>query len=247
MPTTNGRPQKIAILVAQRIVRDVRREKVQVGQFLPPERVMLEKYRIGRGTLREALRLLEFQGAITLKPGPKGGPILLDPDATHLADSLLLLMELRGAPYSVVVEMRALLEPAACRIAATRMGAESRDRLRANVEAMRERIDDEHSFLTANKEFHDLIAWGSGNPLLGYFTESMTGIMDGTVMNIDYPLPRRQAVLKAHEEICVSIEAKNADTAWERMEEHLQAYVKFSRKRYPELLDKALQWGPPNI
>lgn len=243
----NARPTKIAILVAQRIVRDVRRGAMEPGQLLPPERVMLEKYQIGRGTLREALRLLEFQGVITLKPGPKGGPVLLEPDATHLADSLLLLMEMRGAPYSVIVEMRALLEPAACRLAAVRMSEVDRARLRENVESMRADIGDEYAFLTANKEFHDLIAWGSGNPMLGYFTESMTGIMDGTVMDIDYPLPRREAVLKAHEEICQTVEAQNADAAHERMDAHLQAYVSFSQKRYPELLDKALQWGASSL
>jgi len=242
-----ARPKKISVLVAQNIVRDIRRGNLQPGHLLPPERVMLETYDIGRGTLREALRLLEFQGVIALKPGPKGGPIVLEPDATHLADSLLLLMELREAPYGVVVEMRSILEPEACRMAALRMDDDGREKLRQNILTMREKLEDEHTFLQANKEFHDLIAWASGNPLLGYFTESITGIMDGTVMDVDYPLPRRKAVLAVHEEIADSILARDGERAYKLMDDHLKAYVEFSRRRYPELLDRPLQWGPPRM
>src|SRR6188472_727443 len=99
------------MLIAQRIVRDIVRGEVSPGDLLPPERVMLEKYRIGRGTLREALRLLEFQGAIALKPGPGGGPILLDPDASHLASTIILLMQLQNASLRTIVEARTALEP----------------------------------------------------------------------------------------------------------------------------------------
>src|SRR5437660_9252231 len=85
MSISPNRPPKAAMLVAQRIVRHIVRGNLQAGDLLPPERVMLETYQTGRGTLREALRLLEFQGVIALKPGPRGGPVVLNPDASHLA------------------------------------------------------------------------------------------------------------------------------------------------------------------
>ena len=56
----NNRPPKTAVIVAQRIMRDVVRRGVKAGDLLPPEHSMLEVYGAGRGTLREALRLLEL-------------------------------------------------------------------------------------------------------------------------------------------------------------------------------------------
>ena len=73
MPGASGRPAKTAMIIAQRIVADIARDSLAPGASLPPERMMMETYEVGRGTLREALRFLEFQGVITLKPGPRGG------------------------------------------------------------------------------------------------------------------------------------------------------------------------------
>lgn len=91
------RPMKTAMLVAQRIVADINERGNVVGDRLPPERLMLEKYDVGRGTLRESLRFLELQGVITLKPGPGGGPVVVQPDASSLATSLALLLQFSDA------------------------------------------------------------------------------------------------------------------------------------------------------
>jgi GntR family transcriptional regulator, transcriptional repressor for pyruvate dehydrogenase complex len=242
MAPANGRPTKTAILIAQRIVGDIARDNLQPGASLPPERTMLETYEIGRGTLREALRLLEFQGAITLKPGPRGGPVLLHPDASHLSNTLLLLMQRSNAPYRVIVEARYALEPMIGRLAATRMTEADLVELGKTVDQMAEDIDDQRSFLDANKRFHDIIAWSSGNVLFGYIIDALLDILDGTVLGIDYPSHRRAAILKAHKEIYQALERRDADGSEERMREHIEAYVKFAERRYPDLLKQVVTW-----
>ena len=79
------------------------------------------------------------------------------------------------------------------------------------IEQMREHLDQQDVFLEANKRFHDIIAWSSGNPLFGYIVDSLLGIMDGTVIGIDYPAPRRVAILKAHDDIYQAL--RNHDPA----------------------------------
>lgn len=246
LTTQKRRPQKVAMLVAQQIMSDVSRNKVKPGDRLPPERVMLEKYEIGRGTLREALRLLEFQGAIALKSGPGGGPILLSPDASHLANSLLLLMQMRGAPYRTVVEVRQCIEPVTSRLAATRIDDRALELLEGTITRMRKGVDDEEQFFQANKEFHDVIAWSSGNPLLGHFNESLMGIMDGTAIGIDYPTHRRAAIVKAHEGIYQAMLAHDPDKAEERMREHVDAYSTYAERKFPEVLDRLVLWEHAN-
>lgn len=237
-----SRPPKAAMLVAQRIVRDIVRGGLKPGDLLPPERTMLESYETGRGTLREALRLLEFQGVLALKPGPRGGPVVLDPDASYLASSVVLLMQLKQAPFRSIVEVRSALEPMISSLAATRIDDESVAELLGTIEAMRENLADQQIFLEANKRFHDIIAWSSGNALFGYIIESLLGIMDGTVIGIDYPSPRRAAILKAHEAIYGAIEARDASASEKLMRKHIDEYTRYAMRKFPEVLDEVIQW-----
>jgi DNA-binding FadR family transcriptional regulator len=203
---------------------------------------MLEEYETGRGTLREALRLLEFQGVIALKPGPRGGPVLLDPDASHLASTVVLLMQLKEAPLRAIVEVRSALEPMISSLAAGRITDEAVADLGGTVEAMRENLGDQVVFLDANRRFHDIIAWSSGNPLFGYIVGSLLAIMDGTIIGIDYPSPRRAAVLAAHESIFAAISARDEKESEARMGRHLDEYVRYAKRKFPEVLDEVVPW-----
>jgi DNA-binding FadR family transcriptional regulator len=240
--TTTSRPPKAAMLVAQRIVRDIGRGGIGPGELLPPERVMLEKYETGRGTLREALRLLEFQGVIALKPGPGGGPVLMSPAAANLASTLMLLMQLNQAPYRVIVEVRNAVEPMISQLAAARMTDERLAELAGTIDAMRADLDDRDLFLESNKRFHDIIAWSSGNVLFAYLVDSMLGILDGTAIGIDYPAHRRTAILRAHEEIYEALARHDPAASEERMREHIEAYTRYAQKKFPEVLDQTITW-----
>jgi GntR family transcriptional regulator, transcriptional repressor for pyruvate dehydrogenase complex len=243
MSVTHGtRPPKAAVLLAQSIVQDTFRERLKPGDMLLPERTMLERYKTGRGTLREALRLLEFQGVISLKPGPRGGPVLQDPDASHLASTVILLMQLKHAPFRSIVEVRSALEPMTSSLAAVRMTDEDLSALEDSVFQMRDELDNQRSFLAASTRFHDLIAWSSGNALFGYIVDSLLGIMDGSAIGIDYPPHRRTAILEAHIEIFEALKSRDPDVAEERMRRHIEEYERYAERKFPHLLDEVIPW-----
>lgn len=243
MTTTPTRPQKTAMLLAQRIVGDINRRGNTVGDRLPPERVMLEEYEVGRGTLRESLRFLELQGVISLKPGPGGGPVVQQPDATSLATSLTLLLQFANAPFRTIAEARGGLEPMMAQLAAERMSNEQLLDLKASVETMEEHLDNQAVFLDENKRFHDVIARGSGNAMFGYLVDALLGILDGSAIGIDYPEVRRTAVHKAHLNIYEAIASRDAAQSAAAMEDHIAQYLKYAEKKFPDVLAAPITWG----
>ncbi|OUZ10117.1 GntR family transcriptional regulator [Aeromicrobium sp. PE09-221] len=243
MSVANSRPPKTAMLLAQQIVADINRRGNRVGDRLPPERLMLEEYNVGRGTLRESLRFLELQGVIRLRPGPGGGPVVQQPDSSALATSLTLLLQFENAPFRTIAESRVGLEPIMARLAAERMDDDQLADLKASVDTMKLHLGDQRVFLEENKRFHDVIAHGSGNAMFGYLVDALLDILDGSAIGIDYPEVRRGAVQEAHAQIYEAIAARDPLAASEAMTDHIDQYMRYAERKFPDVLDEPITWA----
>jgi GntR family transcriptional regulator, transcriptional repressor for pyruvate dehydrogenase complex len=243
---TSSKPQKTALLVAQSIVADIHERGLRTGDKLPPERVMIEDYTVGRGTLREAYRFLELQGVLRFKPGPGGGPVVAKPGAETLATTLALLLQFDDAPYRTIAEARVAFEPVMARLAATRISPERLGRLQASNDDMAASIKsgEYDVYLRCNEDFHKTIAWSSGNSLFGFLIDTMVGEMDlsGHAQGIEYPLRQRQAVLDAHRGIYEAIAAGDEDRVEAAMRAHIDEYMTFANRKYPEAMDRQITW-----
>lgn len=237
-----SRPQKTALLVAERIVEDIARRGNTAGDRLPPEHLMLSEYGVGRGTLRESLRYLELQGVITLKPGPGGGPIVQQPDGGTLAATLSLLMQFENAPFSTIMEARAAMEPSIARLAAERMGPEELEELRLNVAATRAGSGEGATFTDNSEQFHALVARGSGNALFGYLFDAMVGILAGATMGVEYPKRQRDHTCRIHEEIYSAIAGRDPQSAHDLMARHISDHHTYLQKRFRSALEQPIRW-----
>lgn len=236
------KPPKTAIVVAQRIVADINRMGNVPGERLPPEHSMLEQYSVSRGTLREALRFLELQGVITLKPGPGGGPIVQKPDSQSLEIALTLMLQFEQAPYRSIAESREGIEPIIARLAAKRITPELKEQLIESVEVMREKLHDLQTFLEMNKVFHHVIAVASENVLLANIIDALLDLLDGSSIGVDYSTVRREAILEAHERVLEAILSGNEDAAEKAMLDHIDEYLVYLEKRHPEALEWPVVW-----
>jgi GntR family transcriptional regulator, transcriptional repressor for pyruvate dehydrogenase complex len=238
----NSKPRKTAMLLALRIVGEITDQKLAPGTRLPPERDMLATYDVARGSLREALRFLEMEGVLTIKPGPGGGPTVSAPDHETLASTFALLLQFAGARFRTILEVRLLLEPEIAAIAAERATPAQLDEIRLLLQEMERHLTDETGFLERNEQFHDLIAWASGNPLFGYLISSLGWITDGAVLGVGYSQEQLSAVQRAHEKVYDAIKSGDADRAREAMDRHLGEFANHLERRYSHVLDQPLRW-----
>ena len=103
-------------------MRAIREGRLVAGDALPPEKDMLIAYGVGRDTLREALRVLELQGVIVLRPGRGGGPVVARPDSRHLASTLALLMQFGQTPFASILETLEVSNRTEAAVAARELG-----------------------------------------------------------------------------------------------------------------------------
>ena len=96
---------------------------------------MLAHYQVSRESLREALRLLEAQGIVSIRRGPSGGPVVGRAETANLARTLTLYFQLAGATYEELLQAWRMLEPLAAELAARNVARDARhDELRAHLE-----------------------------------------------------------------------------------------------------------------
>ncbi len=112
------RPLKASESVARDIVDDIVVQRLGERDNLPSEAAMLTHYGVSRETLREALRLLEVQGLISIRRGPGGGPIVGAVDPANLGRMSTLFYHLAGATYGELFEAWVRSEPIIADLAA---------------------------------------------------------------------------------------------------------------------------------
>jgi GntR family transcriptional regulator, transcriptional repressor for pyruvate dehydrogenase complex len=238
----SNKPKKTAILVAQRIVDEIVDQELQPGSALLPERVMLPRYGVARGTLRESLRILETYGLITIKTGPGGGPVVADAGSRPLASVIALVLQMSRTSFRSIIDARLQLEPLLAKEAAERRTEADLVALRDSIDEMRDEIDDGVEFLESNHVFHSAVAKAAQNPVLFNMAASLNWIQDGTAVGIDYSPNTRNAILSAHRRIYLAIEAGDPEMAEAAMRIHIGEFADHAERYYSHVLEAPLRW-----
>jgi DNA-binding FadR family transcriptional regulator len=112
--------------------------ELQPGEKLPPERKLCAMFNTSRGTLREALRILEQKKLLSIKLGAGGGAIVREPNSELMAENLVLLLRADLASPRQLIAMAADLAAQVAALAATGAGSEDVLPLKQLVAGLRE-------------------------------------------------------------------------------------------------------------
>lgn len=235
------RTDKIAEKVARRILRDIVARQLEPGSKLPSEALMLERYEVGRASLREGLRILEVYGLIWIKPGPGGGPIVADVSSVDFGRSATFFYHAVGATLWELVESRVHIEALMARLAAERPSDES-------AATLRECLDREGVALAAENPpvksplftFHETVAGMSGNRVLSMLGQSILDIYVERIRPV--AVVDRAHVHSTHQEIGAAILSGEAEAAERLMRKHIEEMAAAFSKNFAGLVDEIIDW-----
>lgn len=212
-------------VLAQLLREQILTGELSEGTALPVERVLATSVGLSRGTVRDALRVLEVEGLVVTRPGRAGGSFVRRPDASILQRSLDVLVSGGGTQLNSLLEIRESLEPAAARLAALNRTDEDIDRLKVASEAMHESLDDVPQFLYHNVEWHVAVSAASHNEIMHAILVSLSRAIRMTTDNKRLNTPRTMAeTLIAHDRVLTAIVQQDPERAASAMARHVLGF-----------------------
>lgn len=234
---------KLAEQVARDIAEGIFTRNLVAGARLPSERLMLDRFGVSRGTLREALRILEMQGLIVVRAGPGGGPVVVSMTPEDFNRVASLHYKSAAASVRDLWKARMDIEPVLARRAAEELTPETTKTLTDLLERSRHTtVDNDGDFIRVGSTFHRVIAYTSGNPILDLMARSlgeMTAYLESAAV---FPPESRDNVHRDHQAIVKAILAGNAKRAERLMRDHMAEMLASHAQRFPGSLDSLLPY-----
>lgn len=206
--------------VEEQIRQQIESGQYQAGKKLPAEKDLCQRLQVGRGTIREAFRLLQARGYVEIKPGR--GAFVAERLPNEELGAVEWLVQNEQQLHDAI-EIRRALEPMAARRMAGQGGAsalQTLDQIHARFLAAVQ-AGDTAQIASLDEAFHSAIVAGSGNRLLMAIHQQVNQeIKVFRSKTFQVPQNIRNAV-DPHTRILRAIQNQDADGAESAMRAHL--------------------------
>jgi DNA-binding FadR family transcriptional regulator len=226
-----ARPSRLSVGVVDLLVDRIVSGQHPAGGLLPPGPVLCQFFDVSRSVVREAVKALEQKGLVTVRQGH--GTVVADPAEWNLLDAAVMAAAVRhddrGEVIDGLVAVRAALEADMAAHAATRVGDDGIERLKALVGELARSVELPARYSALDTQFHDEVMRMSRNRLARAVVRS---IHDQARSDAGYNDPHPAIVRMAHrghEAILERIAARDPEGAAEVMREHIAST--WQRKR----------------
>ena len=201
---------------------------------LPTQDQLVKEFGVSYPSVREAIRILETEGLVTVRRGNVGGAEVHRPDESSAAYHLGLALQARRVTLGDLASGLQLLEPMCAAECAKRPDRDTAllPALEANIEATAALTEDGAAFTRTAREFHDLIVAYTPNATVRHVVGTLVALWsaqeltwaDAMTERGEYPAPREAAsAVATHRRIAAEIAAGRAADAERIARAHLAA------------------------
>ncbi len=216
------KPKRAFDEVSGEIKRLIFKGVLKPGDRLPSETELASRFGVGRQTIREALRLLELSGFISMQKGGVGGPLVVDTILNTISNSFLDAFQMGRITIDELTLARLGLEKMVLESLLSQ-GLDEGDvrELRQNILQARKKLSGEVQAYEENTQFHKLLARASRNHLFIILMESIMTVVAHfrSILGADMEMTER--TIAAHEQIVDALVKGNRKRALTLLEAHL--------------------------
>ena len=245
-----SRSKRVPQLRIAESIADALRDRILASHdgaeyHLPTQDQLVKEFGVSYPSVREAIRILETEGLVTVRRGNVGGAEIHRPDESSAAYHLGLALQGGRVTLGDLAAGLQVLEPmcaAACARRPDRMDTVV-PALRANIEESADLVGAGPDFTHAARAFHDLVVAGNPNDTIRYVVGSLVALWSAqeerwarSVASQDrYPSEvDTREVIRAHRRMLKEIEEGRPDKAEEIARAHLVATQAFLVDRFDD-------------
>lgn len=211
--------------IANQIQYKIQNGELKIGEKLPPERVLCEKFDVSRTSIREAVSGLIAKSFLERR---KSGTYVCELNRDTVKDSMNLLISSKQISIGYVIEARFILEVENAGLAALRATEEDIQNMEQCIVNSENLSSHENDLLHKSADFHVFVAHATHNPVLKDFFMVLNDIL----IEDQRSIKKVSTSSKGHIDILERIRAKDVAGAKMAMCNHLQTvddtYIKNS-------------------
>jgi GntR family transcriptional regulator, transcriptional repressor for pyruvate dehydrogenase complex len=189
------------------------------GSPLPGERLLASRFGVSRGSIRDALRMLETIGLLETRHGQGTFPRELDVD--RLVAPLASVLTYRHDLRDELLDVRRMFEPAVARAAALRVTEDDLADLQRIIDTQRRKLKSGRSAIVEDTAFHAVLARATRNRAVMRIMETLNNLLIESRTLTLKQKGRPERSIQGHEAVVAALRRRDPDAAARAMHVHI--------------------------
>jgi len=187
----------------------------KIGERLPTEDELAQRYGVSRPSVREALKRLAAQNLVRARRGPTGGNFVIQPSYEELAESLsasaTLLVGMGALDIEEIIEARRMLQGGCLKLASENATHEQIDDIEAALNRQKVIEISDEAFCQADVAFHRALVDAAGNGMLRFVMYTVIEALVPLTNMVVSVVRERGDIISLHEEMLSSLRTRNSE------------------------------------
>lgn len=199
--------------VSREIKKQISKGILKPGDKLPPESELARNFNVSRQTIREAMRILELSGFITIKRGVKGGPVIENTISSRVSEGLAEAIQIGPATLDDLVLAWREIEKAILIQVIINADEGDLQALGENILNAKNQLENRTPVFKSITRFHQDLAKASKNHIFVIVLHSILAVHADFLSRLEPDFRMAKKVIAIHEDLLKAIVRKDENQA----------------------------------
>ncbi len=197
----------------------------KIGERLPTEDELAQRYGVSRPSVREALKRLAAQNLVRAKRGPRGGNFVIKPSYGELAESLsasaTLLVGMGALDIEEIIEARRALQGSCIELAVSNASPQHIEKLESALSRQQDPEISDEAFCQADVAFHRALVDATDNGMLRFVMYTVIEALIPVTNMVVTVVRERSDIISLHRQMLEHLKRADAQALTSSMDDLL--------------------------